>query len=88
MVINMCIFRKGAPFYNRFRTMLMIMDESGIMELWRKDVIATLVKKTKESAEFKPQLNQETTLQVYKRDTQTGRVFTVRGQRSYWCFIP
>ncbi|KAK4308726.1 hypothetical protein Pmani_019588 [Petrolisthes manimaculis] len=57
------IFRKGAPFYKRFQTILTSLVESGIMQVWKEDVIAKRVKETKDSDTFKLYISQETTMQ-------------------------
>ncbi|KAK3865046.1 hypothetical protein Pcinc_029304 [Petrolisthes cinctipes] len=61
------MFRKGAPFYIRFQTILTSLVESGIMQVWKEDVIAKRVKETKESATFKLYISQDTTMQDSNR---------------------
>ncbi|KAK4296725.1 hypothetical protein Pmani_030803 [Petrolisthes manimaculis] len=61
------ILRKGAPFYNRFQTILTSLVESGIMQVWKEDVIAKRVKETKDSDTFKLHISQDTTMQGNNR---------------------
>ncbi|XP_042213556.1 uncharacterized protein LOC121860462, partial [Homarus americanus] len=43
-------FRKGAPFYTRFSTLMARLGDTGIMSYWIDDVIARHVKKTRDEA--------------------------------------
>ncbi|XP_069941782.1 uncharacterized protein [Cherax quadricarinatus] len=59
-------FRKGAPFYLRFKQLLLQLKESGITDKWTNDVVARRVRNNRGGAQLHPQ--------VSRGNTQNSRI--------------